>query len=490
MVCLTFSRSLLTIQTLFWLQLQTYSTAASRPHIAVIGGGIGGATACYYLSELFGSSGAKIDIYEARRVGGRLAVVDIGGRNYEAGGSIIHKRNRYMNNFAEKLGLKHSHSPGGRLGLYDGNSYAFKESNFWLWTYAELLMRYGMSMFRWDNLMNHMLDDFDRIYEHQDKGLSFTTVEKLLAAMSPNFVNLTQETTEYVLDALQFSDKFIKELGLAVTRVNYGQTTQINGLVGSISLAAAQPALWSVEKGNYQLADGAITLAKATLLYARVNNIYLNYNGKYELEIGEEDVDSNNTAIYDIVVIASPQTSDQATITFKGFPENTSHFSGHYHQTIATFVQGKLNYSYFGFNDESDAVEDIVTINTSMLYNSVSRNFPVDWSEEDDKDLLPVYKIFSQEDLSEIILDEMFETRTVTKAIDWLAYPHYTPPEALGSFQLHDRLYYTSAIEWAGSAMEMSAIAGRNVALLAYNQWNGSTHMVDGIKDSESKDEL
>lgn len=32
-------------------------------------------------------------------------------------------------------------------------------------------------------------------------------------------------------------------------------------------------------------------------------------------------------------------------------------------------------------------------------------------------------------------------------------------------------MYHVNAIEWAASAMEMSAIGGRNVAILAFNDY-------------------
>lgn len=46
----------------------------------------------------------------------------------------------------------------------------------------------------------------------------------------------------------------------------------------------------------------------------------------------------------------------------------------------------------------------------------------------------------------------------------------------LDSFKLHDALYHINAIEWAASTMEMSAIAGRNVAILAYNDFLQKLH--------------
>lgn len=39
------------------------------------------------------------------------------------------------------------------------------------------------------------------------------------------------------------------------------------------------------------------------------------------------------------------------------------------------------------------------------------------------------------------------------------------------SFKLHDALYHVNAMEWVASAMEMSAIGGRNVAILAHNDF-------------------
>jgi hypothetical protein len=47
------------------------------------------------------------------------------------------------------------------------------------------------------------------------------------------------------------------------------------------------------------------------------------------------------------------------------------------------------------------------------------------------------------------------------------AYPAFDPPENYPPFQLSQGLYYPNAWENAASAMEMAALGGRNVALLA-----------------------
>lgn len=71
--------------------------------IAVVGAGIGGTAAAFYLRQEFGPA-VKIDVFESGTVGGRLATVKIGDYEYETGGSVIHPLNLHMKEFIEKLG--------------------------------------------------------------------------------------------------------------------------------------------------------------------------------------------------------------------------------------------------------------------------------------------------------------------------------------------------------------------------------------------------
>lgn len=83
---------------------------------------------------------------------------------------------------------------------------------------------------------------------------------------------------------------------------------------------------------------------------------------------------------------------------------------------------------------------------------------------------------------------------TEKKEIAWKAYPHYSNTNVhFDKFKLHDALYHINAIEWAGSAMEMSAIAGRNVAILAHDDFAQKYNLVLNKKihkDSIRKVEL
>lgn len=69
---------------------------------AIIGGGIGGASAFHYLGNLFNEN-VDIDLFEADKIGGRLATLEVNDHEYEAGGSVIEYNNMHMRYFAQFL---------------------------------------------------------------------------------------------------------------------------------------------------------------------------------------------------------------------------------------------------------------------------------------------------------------------------------------------------------------------------------------------------
>lgn len=86
----------------------------------MIGGGIGGTAAAYFLRQKFGRS-VRIEVLERGEVGGRLATVEVEGESYEAGGSVLHPLNLHMKHFAKELGEypqpMHGRGRGGGGGL-------------------------------------------------------------------------------------------------------------------------------------------------------------------------------------------------------------------------------------------------------------------------------------------------------------------------------------------------------------------------------------
>lgn len=72
-----------------------------------------------------------------------------------------------------------------------------------------------------------------RIYDVQDKGNAFTTVENILSVISPEYAKMMRRPFVDYLKEIGFSDLFIAEFAEAVSLVNYGQPVEkLKGFVG------------------------------------------------------------------------------------------------------------------------------------------------------------------------------------------------------------------------------------------------------------------
>ena len=71
--------------------------------VAIIGAGVGGCSAAYFLRELCGES-LELHVFSDGPVGGRTAVIEMDGHTYESGGSVAHSSNKYLVDFRKKFG--------------------------------------------------------------------------------------------------------------------------------------------------------------------------------------------------------------------------------------------------------------------------------------------------------------------------------------------------------------------------------------------------
>nr|DBA32055.1 TPA: hypothetical protein GDO54_007805 [Pyxicephalus adspersus] len=159
-------------------------------------------------------------------------------------------------------------------------------------------------------------------------------------------------------------------------------------------------------------------------------------------------------------------------------------FTRPYQHLVATFVHGRINASFFGCPKpcQFPLSEILTTDNPNLFFCSIGAVYPVSpvqESEESKASYVRVWKIFSLDVLTQEQLHQLFESYHVVKYRKWLAYPTYNPPEKLPPIQLHRAIYYLNSIECAASAMEMSAISAKNVALLSYHQWYGKKEYID-----------
>ncbi|XP_033832036.1 prenylcysteine oxidase 1 [Periophthalmus magnuspinnatus] len=461
--------------------------------IAVVGAGIGGTATAYYLRQEFGP-GVKIDVFESGAVGGRLETVKVGDYEYEVGGSIIHPLNLHMKHFVDRLGISPRKDVASKMAIFNGKELIFEESDWFIINFLRFLWRYGFNLIRMQMWVESILDKFMRIYQYQQYGYSFSSVEKLLHAMGGDgFLTLMNQTLEETMIGEGFSQVFINDLVEPITRVNYGQSVRINGFVGAVSLAGADSGLWAVDGGNKRVCSGLLYNSKSDLIPAKVTSIAVKVRPSksgaaasfYEVNyIGE---DGAAHSLYDIVIIATPLHSGKSDITFSGFsPPIPSHYPGQFHQTVATLVDGLLNVSFLGTTAAASdfMVSDVrTTASEGSIINSLSSLDPVHIPpgyKPTPASHKKVWKVFSSDPLTQEQLKNMFLSWNSVSETRWLAYPAYSPPQRkTPPFILHSRLYYLNAVEWAASAMEMSAISARNLALLAHHRWNEQDGKID-----------
>ncbi|XP_064256507.1 prenylcysteine oxidase 1 [Passer domesticus] len=455
--------------------------------IAVVGGGIGGSAAAYFLRQKFGRS-VQLHVLEKAAVGGRLGTLDVEGASYESGGSVIHPLNLHMKHFVKELGLSVASPQGSLAGVYNGEEFVFEESSWSFINLLRLLWHYGLNPLRMSMWVEDILDKFMRIYRYQMHDYAFSSNERLLHALGgDDFARLLNQSIDQAMQEAGFSQKFINQVVCPAMRVNYGQGVTVNGFVGAVSLAGVQSGLWSVKGGNKLVCSGLIYSSKAEVIPGTVVSIEPKTRHKrggdvvklYEVTYNTSSGLTGDT--YDIVVIAAPLGRRMANITFRNFDPPVPEFLNPYHQTVTTLVHGRLNTSFFGYQDPQAFHLGAIftTDNPKLFINSLGVVSPVGDTGGKPPSPSAVWKVFSNEELTKEQLNLLFSSYDSVKVKPWLAYPQYSAAEKFPPIILHEQLYYLNGLERAASAMEMSAIAARNAALLAFHRWHGHSASVD-----------
>lgn len=432
-------------------------------HVCIIGAGIAGASAAHFLS--ISKRVPRVTVFEkSDKIGGRirsLTIPEDGPGVIEAGASIISSANILMQHFTSRLNLSVKILGGGnKFSLWNGTHVTMSTSDSSCMTTARLLGRYLASPVRSRRMTKRMLKWFENIYprnitEYDCAGHS--TVQSLFE--KTNLFNLTQKKFADTL-VRELSQRFIKEIVSAVTRVNYGQdVARMNGLSGSIAMAGSGSDLWAVEGGNVQVPSGLLKYSGASVyLGQRVSSVVRREGDGYVVSSENEQSDKKDT-VCDAVIITTPK--ELGNISFPEDVAEEMEVGREFQQTVATFVEGALN-KKFGV----DVSSVLTTEGVDVGFTSIGR---VKWNGQEQGGR-GFWKVFSRERLSDETIARLFEAGwKVRHVVPWMAYPKFRVPERFAPFDV-DRvggaMFYTSPIESAGSAMEMSAIAGANAATL------------------------
>ncbi|XP_056430737.1 prenylcysteine oxidase-like [Hyla sarda] len=460
----------------------------SPGRIAVVGAGIGGSAVTYFLHQQFGPQ-VQIDVYEADRVGGRLATLTVNSQQYECGSPFIHSLNLHIQDFVNLLGLKHRKEVAGKSAIFNGENLVLEETDWYLLNLFRLWWHYGISFLRLQMWVEEVMEKFMRVYKYQAHEYAFSTIEGLLRSLGGDlFVNMTHKSVGESLQGIGVSQRFIDDVISAVMKASYGQSVSIPALAGAMSLAGAQGNMWSVEGGNRLICSSLLKLTKANVIHARVTAVSLHNTEKKRLyEVQYEQEGTLGSDYYDLVILAVPLHKAGYPISFLNLQPSFPEPMGSYHRVVSSIVHGYLNSSYFGFVDPKlFPFASILSIDTpDAIFHSLESLCPVNVSvgfRRKPPQEAAVWRVLSQRPLDRKELKTLFKSYYSVQVIEWQAFPSYAtagPSRPLPPIILHDGLYYLNGAEWAASSMEMSAVAAKNVALLAFNRWFELNEKVD-----------
>jgi len=464
--------------------------------IGIIGSGISGAYTAYslrkWLNTSYPSLLVNIEIIDRNNyIGGRINSIIIDNFHFESGASIIHHSNQYLFNLSEELNLTRikPKSENSEIGLWNFSllKFNYESSKYWIINIMKLFYSYGFSLFTMKSATFQAAKLFYNYYtiQNNENNKSFNSVTELNNEAIIN--NLTQISLKDYLLSQSVSNDLINELITGIEHVNYNQDpSTISALAGFVGLIPTIDSnLFSIENGNKQLIEGAIqkSLATIKLNHSVVEITSQLMNGKRIYNVN--GINNNSNIInnkfhynYDLLIMATPLEISNITIKLnKKLPIRK------YQITIATFISGTLNYSYFNKNSNNMPA----TVLTTGCKTDENVN-----NSDNDSDLLlcpfsslaahhfnkttnrTQYKIFSVEPLASELLDLLFINIYEIKTIPWFAYPKYSPPEQFAPFKLSvsddGEIFYVNAFENSVSCMECMAVAAINTAKLVEKQ--------------------
>lgn len=295
---------------------------------------------------------------------------------------------------------------------------------------------------------------------------------------------MSQTSLRKSLESKEFNDRIINEISSLASLSNYGQSVDINGFVGIISLAGTVGDLWSVKNGNKLVPIKLLEKSQAQILknttVKLITKDEMNPNTKnmivYQTENKEEITDNS----FDYVIVSFPihdKIDKSFYMDFNAFDEMKKLKM---QLTNTYIISGKVK--LFPNLPVNKRIQ-LHSVDKDVPYRCISVQLPTDYNKKKDFDLYlkdedKIYKIFSEKNLDSKTFDEIFESgyKLVT-SIPWLAYPKYdenpessTIPAIILDSEERSRVFYSNAIEWSSSCMEICCIQSRNIALLIANK--------------------
>lgn len=425
----------------------------------------------YYLRDALRESNFKhlnvsITLYERNnRLCGRVGDFEYNGQRHELYATLGHSANLYIQEIMAKFGLKKRFMSEGDVGVWDGNSFVFKQQESKIMMYLRFLLRYGLNMFFFNRETNRIIEE--HWMNHYRMSGTFRTIEELLYYRM-GIQNLTNVDFYTHFTSLGYDSTFLKDLPGGSIRWNYNQEVHaIHALGGAVGCAGSSDSIFSIEGGVKQLCEHMIRDSGAKVLLSNpVKEILMKsalYDGsgsKPLLESKYDVVTDQGRDTYDIVVMAAPLSLSKIQSNIPLPIEDIT-----YREVHITMVNGTLSGDYFGGIPDEEVPEYIMTQSGSptpfFSIGPMSKNVV-----QKDGHQLRFVKIFSAQRLDEDLIQKMFRHVEYIKRENVFAYPNLKTVHSFTPIEVGPSFYYTSPIEAAVSVMETAIMSGRNIALL------------------------
>lgn len=436
---------------------------------------------------------ADIEVFEQQgKPGGRVQSTEFGTSHNELGGAVYHIKNKLFADLVQQgkyrtfiplqehtepsVPLPHGLPEGPDLmGVWNGHNFSFVESasawaNGW---YG--LSRYGLDSYWVGREADRVLQQFLKVYDVME-AQSFRSVEDLLEALE-----LRDLTTLSLRDHLEKGGycswnggAFCHEIVTGLTRVNYGQSMDLNALVGLIALIGSTDDVRTVVGGNNQVFQYALWRANAAVHWDTAVREIVQEGTTYTLYTTTPDGTRQSHPGFDKIIIAAPL--EFAHIQWGNVTVSPVAQQMRPYQLVhVALVVAELNLAAH-FHQDGDQPQHIITTEDSEPgFTSITMH-----SRFNDRGQpRQLYKVFSRHPLTDLQLDSWFTNRTETHLTQFYAYPVLHPLPTGQMFppfilDAAEDIYYVNAMESAFSTIETEMISGKNIARLVCESFHSS----------------
>ena len=481
---------------------------SQRKRIAIIGGGISGASTSFFVTQVLKNHSlppVDITVFERRDyIGGRLKHISYGPDKLkiEIGGAAWTDDNIYMTEMANAVGVNVTRK---ELEKKQSNSLFATESGNTIdvWDGSSLI---NLEKFYFDHLVQGLkvgeseLKFLKRVKENyaiqQSSAAPFHNLTRLVQSFHhesiyPNTLNLlthlrsfmkwgnlgmyTNTSISAFFSAIGASSDMI-EIGMVpLNRAIYNQGSKSNAF-GFLASLTSQLSQHTVKAGNSELVKALFNYSNSrVLLSTNVTSIRMDQSGEYN-DHNLFTVNYNNSLqdVFDAVVIASPLEVTDITFENIKLTKNSDFDRGYFNWYVTVVEASSINMSQFPSYEPLQGIPNLIVTTTNssgktgfVVMQPLGRHTTTPAPKN-------VWMVYSDESILQDI-DMYFnnpKTETVFEHFWPYTFPHLKPIDG-GNVQpiiLNEAdgggIYNANAMESIATAMEISSIGGRNVALL------------------------